>query len=108
MERDATGLVTSARSVQCASQLTFRIDSETEGTTRVIRIAGRLDTEGGSELEVLARGAEGQVVLDVASLDGVTEEGLAALRRLEAGGASLRGVQPYLALRLREGRGDSD
>ena len=91
-----------------ASPLTFRIDVETEGKTRVIRIAGRLDAEGVSELDALARDAEGQVVLDVTSLDGVTEEGLAALRRLEAGGASLRGVPPYLTLRLREGQRDSD
>ena len=88
--------------------MAFRINVEIEGTTRVLRIAGRLDAEAVSELEVVARDAEGQIVLDVSSLDGAAEEGIAALRRLEAGGASLRGVPPYLALRLHEGQGDSD
>ena len=91
-----------------ASPLPFRINVEIEGTTRVLCIAGRLDAEAVSELEVSARDAGGQVFLDVTSLDVVGEEGIAALRRLEAGGATLRGVGPYLALLLHEGQGDSD
>jgi anti-anti-sigma regulatory factor len=84
--------------------LAIRIDVETEGTTRVLHIAGRLEAEAISELEALARDAAGDVLLDLTTLDEADEQGLAALRRLEAGGARLRGVQPYLALRLRAGR----
>jgi hypothetical protein len=73
----------------------------------VLHIAGRLEAAGVSELDTLARDTTGPVLLDVMNLDGADEEGLTALRRLQAEGASLRGIQPYLALRLREGREDS-
>ena len=83
--------------------MAIRIDAETGGTTTVLHIAGRLETGGASELEALVREAEGRVLLDLSSLDDADPTGLATLRRLEAAGVTLRGVTPYLALRLARG-----
>jgi hypothetical protein len=78
--------------------MTLRIFVEAHGG--VVALHGWLTAAEVEEVQkaVAAQGPSPQV--DLASLAGVDEEGLQALKRLEQNGTSLTGAKPYIALLL--------
>ena len=66
----------------------------------MVTVAGRLEPSCLEELQKLCRSIEGPFTLDLSSLLSADAEGLAVLRELEAQGAELRGVSPFIRLLL--------
>jgi len=77
------------------------VTSTEQGT--VIRVDGRLRTDGVAELERVMQAADRPVVLDLSNLTSADDIGLATLRRLRAEGSRLVGASPYVGLLLAEG-----
>jgi hypothetical protein len=71
----------------------FRIITERDAEGHVIRLSGRLGSEGAAELARVFSGLTGPVRVDCTDLRAADEAGL----------EGLRGVSPYLRLRLSAG-----
>ena len=83
-----------------ALRVDLRITAETEGTTRIVRVDGRLAREGVGELEGVLRDTTGPLRLELSGLRSADVAGLKALRSLREAGAELSGMSPFIALRL--------
>jgi hypothetical protein len=66
----------------------------------VIAIDGHLVRDGVTELERLCQGITAPMALDLTYLQQVDAEGIRLLNALADAGAQLRGVSPYITLRL--------
>ena len=77
--------------------MTVRITHE----ANTVRIDGRLEGEAVTELDRVCREVSGGLVLDLSALLSADEIGLAALRALLAGGATVTGASPYIQLLLK-------
>jgi hypothetical protein len=82
----------------------LRITQQHEGSLMVIAIDGHLVRDGVTELERLCQGVTPPLVLDLTYLQRVDAGGITLLNALADAGAQLRGVSPYIALRLRHSR----
>ncbi len=76
--------------------MALRISSLVEGTTRVVRIEGRLEKEFVPDLWAESRGADKTLRLDLSGLQSADRAGIRALRSLRAEGAVLAGASPYV------------
>ena len=92
----ANGLLSTWRE----ADVDIRIDTKSEGSVKIVRLAGRLAGEGVGELRRECREAEGGLVLDVAHLVSADAEGTAALRELIRKGAEIRHPSPFFRLLL--------
>jgi anti-anti-sigma regulatory factor len=73
-----------------------------EGSNTVVKVDGRLDAEGVSELEKVTLEVSAALCLDLSGLRLADAEGIAALLRLQKAGAVIQGASPYLKLLLEE------
>jgi len=80
----------------------FRAEISEAGTTRVIRAAGRLGRSEAGELVRLCANPPRVLRLDLTDLVWADSAGLETLAALEAQGAELIGVSPYITLRLQQ------
>jgi ABC-type transporter Mla MlaB component len=80
--------------------MSFRIDTASEGTKTIVRIAGELVEGGIEELRKVCRSLETAIALDVSDLHSADSEGLAALQTLIRRGAEVRGESPYIRMLL--------
>jgi ABC-type transporter Mla MlaB component len=80
--------------------MTLRISSLQAGSIRRIQVAGRLTRDEVTELEQTIGDDLGAVCLELENLRSADAAGLAALRRLLAGGVDMRGVPQHLAWRI--------
>lgn len=76
--------------------MAIRISSSTEGTTRIVRVEGRLEAAFVPDLLAESRSEKTSVRLDLSGLQSADEEGLRALSALRAGGTELDGASPYI------------
>ncbi len=83
----------------------FRITVETKGGETKVQVDGDLVGEGPRELRRACAGIAGAFTLELAGLERVDQSGIELLRALMGTGASLRGMNPYMALLL-QGSGD--
>ena len=67
-----------------------------------IKPAGRLLSADTAELMRVCEGCEVPVVIDLSDLTFADDEGAMVLRKLRAGGATLVGARPYVAMVLKE------
>lgn len=81
--------------------MTVRI-TEIPGVVRCLRVEGRLASDAVDELEQLVGADPRAVCLELDELRSVDAAGLELLCSLRDRGFALRGVPPYLALRIRE------
>lgn len=80
--------------------MAIRIDTNLEGSTLVIRIAGRLSSEAVVDLMKQSRSAREGCVLDLSQLRSADDEGVSAIRALLHEGALVRGDSPFIRLLL--------
>lgn len=80
--------------------MTLRIDTESEGSTTVVRVAGRLSTPGCNELYRACCRIEGRLVVDLSDLIFADATGIEVLRALREKGAEVRGDSPLIRLLL--------
>ena len=78
----------------------FKAELKDHGDHRVVRLSGALNGEMSSELTRLLEGILPPVQLDLADLVSADGAGLTTLASLEARGAELVGVSPYVSLQL--------
>ena len=74
----------------------IRISSSREGSSRVIRIEGRLEAAFVPDLLAESPEEGSAVRLDLSGLQSADREGLRTLRQLRAEGATLEGASPYI------------
>lgn len=79
----------------------MKITTETESHRTKIRVDGELIEEGVEELRRVCTQVTGPVTLELSNLDRIDGAGILLLRDLEANGAELARMTPYIALRLR-------
>ena len=82
--------------------MAVRITTRHEADRQIIRIDGRLTAEGVSALEKVVDTAVASVWIELHDLRSADECGLAAIRRLQATGARLVDVPPYLQLLIEQ------
>lgn len=80
-----------------------RITTKRTGAVTVVRIDGRLRRQCVAELEKVCRSIEGPLCLDLANLQSVDSEGARAISEIEARGAAVTGVSPYIDMVLKRG-----
>ena len=80
----------------------MRITTSEDGDGVVVRIDGRLDTGGVTELERVLAPLSGRLRLDLFNLRSADEAGWDALRALRARGIALTRVSPFHRLLLSE------
>ena len=80
--------------------LVFQIETSPGEAGTVLRLVGRLATDGVQELERACRDVESPLILNLSELRHVDDSGLAALRELVSRGAELVAIPPYIALLL--------
>ena len=80
--------------------MTVRIETSTEDSKIAVRVAGRLENSGVSELLRVCRSIESELVLDLTGLRSADSEGIEAIHELVRGGAKLRGASPFIRLLL--------
>ena len=80
--------------------MTVRIETSTEDSKITVRVAGRLENSGVSELLRVCRSIESELVLDLTGLRSADSEGIEAIHELVRGGANLRGASPFIRLLL--------
>ena len=78
------------------------MSSSREGAS-IIRVEGQLTARDTSILEAKCRSAGSPQRLDLSGLLSSDEAGIELLRSLQAGGAELHGVSPFIRRRLEEG-----
>jgi len=83
--------------------VSVRFTVATEGTTRHIRVEGRLAGEAVKELDELTVDDPPTVSLDLSELRWADAQGVALLHRLRVAGSAMRGVPPHLAWRIEGG-----
>ncbi len=79
----------------------IRITTQQSGGLTVVRIDGRLRKEGAVELEKLCGSIEGPLCLDLANLQSIDAHGVRTISELEAKGAAVTGVSPFIAMLLK-------
>jgi len=84
-------------------RVSVRFTVATEGTTRRIRVEGRLAGEAVQELDELTAGDPPSVCLDLSELRSADARGVALLHRLRLAGSAMRDVPPHLAWRIEGG-----
>ncbi len=84
--------------------MTLRIAAKRRGAVTVVRIDGQLRKAGVTELEKVCQSIEGPVCLDLVNLQSIDSEGVEALAALEARGAAVVGVSPYVEMLLKRSR----
>jgi hypothetical protein len=77
-----------------------RIDIEREGSTTVAFVSGRLQDGVVEELSKACDGIDSPFVLDLAELVSADAAGIRLVATLQASGAEVRGLSPYLQLLL--------
>jgi ABC-type transporter Mla MlaB component len=80
--------------------MTFRITSIPADDGETLRIAGRLEGEGLTELDRAVAAAARPLTIDLSDLQHADAEALALLAQLEGAGARLARATQYLRLRL--------
>jgi HPt (histidine-containing phosphotransfer) domain-containing protein len=81
--------------------MAFRITTKRSGAVTVVAIDGQLRTAGVTELKKVCQSIEGSLCLDLANLQSIDAEGARAITELEAIGAALAGVSPYVDMLLK-------
>jgi len=77
-----------------------RIETASEDSQTIVRVAGRLAGPGVRELMRTCHSAGGECVLDFTGLRSADPDGIEAIRKLVRGGRKLRGVSPFIQLLL--------
>ena len=80
----------------------IRITTTVKGGVTTIKADGRLMSEDAAELMRVCEGSDVPVVIDLSDLTFADDEGVAVLKKLRAGGATLVGARPYVAIVLKE------
>jgi ABC-type transporter Mla MlaB component len=80
--------------------MTFRITSIPADDGETLRIAGRLEGEGLTELDRAVAAAARPLTIDLSDLQHADAEALALLAQLEGAGVRLARATQYLRLRL--------
>jgi hypothetical protein len=88
------------RKAGCPRLMTLYIACSLDSGIRVVRVEGWLEGEAVAELDRVISGGPGPLRLDLSELRSADTAGLAALRVLRAGGASIAGASPYIKLLL--------
>ena len=78
----------------------LRIDTETNGSSTVLRIAGNLTEQSVRELESISSDQSGTLVLDLSNLKWADTQGINAIRRLRDSGAKVRNASPLIHMLL--------
>ena len=73
------------------------------GRVTTVKADGRLMSGDTAELVRVCEGCEVPVVIDLSDLTFADDEGADVLKKLRAGGATLLGARPYVAMVLTEG-----
>ena len=73
-----------------------------KGRLTTVKADGRLMSEDAAELMRVCEGCDVPVVIDLSDLTFADDEGVAVLKKLRAGGATLVRTRPYVALLLDE------
>jgi len=76
--------------------MTLRIETRRSGVLTIVRIDGQLRKAGVAELTRVCHAIDGPVCLDLVNVQSIDSEGVQALTTLEARGAALVGVSPYV------------
>ena len=82
--------------------VTLRISVHDAPNGSTIRVEGRLERRGVSELQGVLEASPRPVHLDLSNLLSLDAEGLAALRRLRQAGFDMLGTPPALASKILE------
>jgi hypothetical protein len=82
--------------------MSVRIETASEDSQTIVRVAGRLAGPGVHELMRTCRSAGGQCVLDLTGLRSADPDGIEAIRTLVRGVWKLRGVSPFIQLLLND------
>ena len=80
----------------------IRITTAVKGRVTTVKADGRLMSGDTVELLRVCEGCDVPVVIDLSDLTFTDDEGVAVLKKLRAGGATLVGARPYVALVLNE------
>ena len=73
-----------------------------KGSVTTIKADGRLMSGDTAELMRVCEGCDVPVVIDLSDLTFADDEGAEVLKKLRAGGATLVGARPYVAMVLKE------
>ena len=73
-----------------------------KGRLTTVKADGRLMSGDTAELMRVCEGCDVPVVIDLADLTFADDEGATVLKKLRAGGATLVGARPYVAMVLKE------
>jgi anti-anti-sigma regulatory factor len=76
--------------------MTCRISTASGEDETIIRLEGRLDARGVTDLTKVFQAAATTVLLDLSGLQSADAEGVLALRSFAAKGAKLVGASPYI------------
>ena len=79
----------------------LRIAAKQSGRVTVVRVDGRLRKRGAAELEKVCQSIVGPLCLDLANLLSVDADGARVISELEARGAAVAGVSPYVDMLLK-------
>jgi len=79
----------------------IRITATVRGGVTTIKVDGRLMSEDTEELMRVCEGCDVPVVIDLSDLTFADDEGVEVLKKLRAGGATLVGARPYVAMVLK-------
>ena len=80
----------------------IRITTTARGGVTTVKADGRLMSEDATELLRVCEGCDVPVVIDLSDLTFADDEGVAVLKKLRAGGATVVGARPYVAIVLKE------
>ena len=81
----------------------IRITTTVKGSSTTIKADGRLVSGDAAELMCVWERCSGPVVIDLSDLSFADTEGATVLKKIRAGGATLVGTRPYVAMLLAEG-----
>ena len=82
----------------------IRITTTVRSGVTTIKVDGRLMCGDAAELMRVCEGCDVPVVIDLCDLTFADNEGAMVLKKLRAGGATLVGARPYVAMVLKEER----
>ena len=80
--------------------MSFRIETQQNGTGAIVQISGELAGRGVAELEGLCRKTDGPIYLDLDNLLLIETDGVELIRELITRGVKLLRVSPYHKLLL--------
>ena len=78
----------------------IRIDTTSDGSATVIRIAGRLSNTTVAQLKKACDPIEDPFVMDLSNLLFADDEGIVAIRAIADKGAQIHGASPFVQLLL--------